>query len=123
MTRTRERAATPEDLTRLFVERANARDPEGMALLYAPDAVLAYPPGDNTVGREAIQGVCAELVAHARLPMTFENPAPTVYYGTDLALTSTQAKDGTGTRVQVVRREPDGSWVRIIDRPEQRSPQ
>jgi hypothetical protein len=36
----------------------------------------------------------------------------------DLALTSTRSADNTGVRVQVLRRQPDGSWLRIIDRPE-----
>jgi len=35
-----EQAAVPEDLTRLWVERANAGDAEGLALLYETDAVL-----------------------------------------------------------------------------------
>ncbi|MGA9775264.1 MAG: hypothetical protein WBU92_05020 [Candidatus Dormiibacterota bacterium] len=26
--------------------------------------------------------------------------------------------DGIGVRVQVVRRQPDGSWLRVIDVPE-----
>ena len=34
------------------------------------------------------------------------------------ALTSTRSADNTGVRVQVLRRQPDGSWLRIIDRPE-----
>ena len=45
-----ERAASPEDLTRLFVDRANAGDADGLADLYEPDAVMAYPPGRETVG-------------------------------------------------------------------------
>ncbi|MER7395736.1 nuclear transport factor 2 family protein [Streptomyces sp. NPDC000151] len=117
MTETRERAATPEDLARLFVARANARDAEGLAELYAPDAVLAYPPGSVTVGRDAIRAVCERLVAHAPLPFVEEEPLPTVRYG-DLALTSTKPADGTGGRVQVARRQPDGSWLRVMDRPE-----
>ena len=32
--------------------------------------------------------------------------------------TSTRSADNTGVRVQVLRRQPDGSWLRIIDRPE-----
>ncbi|WP_171172178.1 nuclear transport factor 2 family protein [Streptomyces sp. I05A-00742] len=118
MTENRERAATPEDLTRLFVERANARDADGLAELYAPDAVLAFPPGSATVGREAIRAACEQMLAHVPLPFPREEPLPTVHYGNDLALTSTRSSDGMGTRVQIVRREPDGSWVRIIDRPE-----
>ncbi|WP_037681229.1 nuclear transport factor 2 family protein [Streptomyces albus] len=113
----RERAVTPEDVTRLFVERANARDAEGLAELYAPDAVLAYPPGATTVGREAIRAVCERMLEHVPLPFPREEPLPTVRHG-DLALTSTRSADGKGGRVQVVRREPDGGWVRIIDRPE-----
>ena len=41
----REKAQTPEDLTRLFVACANAKDADGIAALYEPDAVMAYPPG------------------------------------------------------------------------------
>ena len=50
-----EKAHAPEDLTRLFVQRANAGDAAGVAALYEDDAVMAYPPGDQTVGREAIR--------------------------------------------------------------------
>ncbi|MGW0435895.1 YybH family protein [Micromonospora sp. NPDC003197] len=117
MTENRVRATNPEDLARLFVERANARDAEGLAELYAPDAVLAYPPGSTTVGREAIRAVCERMVAHAPLPFRVEEPLPTIRYG-DLALTSTRPVDGTGGRVQVARRQPDGTWLRIMDRPE-----
>src|SRR5690606_24426477 len=102
---------------RLFVERANARDAEGLAELYAPDAVLAFPPGSVTAGREAIRAVLERMLEHAELPFQVEEPLPTVRYG-DLALTSTRPADGTGGRVQVARRQPDGTWLRIIDRPE-----
>ena len=40
----REKAMTPEDITRLFVERSNAGDADGVAALYEENAVLAYPP-------------------------------------------------------------------------------
>lgn len=117
MTSTREPATQPEDLTRLFVQRANARDADGMAELYADDAVLAFPPGGSTVGRAAIKSVCEKLLDVMPLPIPAEEPLPTIRYG-DLALTSTRAADGTGGRVQVARRQPDGTWLRIIDRPE-----
>ncbi|HKS45760.1 MAG TPA: nuclear transport factor 2 family protein [Amycolatopsis sp.] len=120
MTEERERAAQPEDLARLFVERANARDAEGLAELYTPDAVLAYPQGASTVGREAIRAVLERMLEHAALPFPVEEPLPTVRYG-DLALTSTRSADNTGGRVQVARRQPDGTWLRVIDRPEIRN--
>jgi uncharacterized protein (TIGR02246 family) len=112
----RNRAEMPEDLARLFVERANARDAEGLAELYEPDAVLGFPPGHATVGRAAIRAVCEQMLAAAP-EFTTEEPLPTLLFE-DLALTSTQPADGTGGRVQVARRQPDGTWLRIIDRPE-----
>jgi uncharacterized protein (TIGR02246 family) len=112
----RERAAQPEDLARLFVERANAGDAEGLAALYEPNAVVAYPPGSVTVGREAIQKLYEQMVAAAP-KFTVEEPLPTLRHG-NLALTATRPADGTGGRAQVARRQPDGTWLRIMDRPE-----
>ncbi|WP_314174787.1 YybH family protein [Streptomyces winkii] len=113
-----ERAAEPEDLTRLFVERAVARDADGLAALYEADAVLAYPPGSVTVGRDAIRAVMEQMLAHVP-DFQPEPPLPTVRNG-DLAITSTRSADDTGGRVQVVRRQADGTWLRVIDRPEVR---
>jgi ketosteroid isomerase-like protein len=109
-------AQRPEDLTRLFVQRANNRDAGGLAELYEPNAVLAFPPGLMTVGREAIRGLYEQMLA--KVPrFEPEEPLPTLRNG-DLAMTSTRRRDGKGIRVQVVRRQPDGSWLRIIDWPE-----
>ncbi|GAA4660086.1 MULTISPECIES: YybH family protein [Amycolatopsis] len=109
-------AKEPEDLARLFVERANDRDAAGLAELYAPDAVLAYPPGATTVGRDAIRAVFEQMLLQD-IRFRLEDPLPTLRYG-DLALTATRPADGTGGRVQVARRQPDGTWLRILDRPE-----
>lgn len=112
----RPRAMKPEDITRLFVERSNAGDAEGVAALYEENAVLAYPPGGQTVGRAAIQALWETVLAN-RPHFEPEQPLPTLTSG-DLALTSTVAKDGAGIRVQVARRQPDGSWLRVLDQPE-----
>jgi ketosteroid isomerase-like protein len=112
----REKAMRPEDLTRLFVERANAKDAEGLALLYEEDAVMAYPPGGRTVGRAAIRKLWAGILPTAP-EFRPEQPLPTLISG-DLALTSTPPRDGAGARAQVVRRQPDGSWLRVLDQPE-----
>ncbi|NNN08733.1 MAG: nuclear transport factor 2 family protein [Acidimicrobiaceae bacterium] len=111
-----EKAATPEDLTRLFVERSNAHDAVGVAELYEEDAVMAYPPGGLTVGRAAIQQLWTQVLA-AMPHFAPEDPLPTLVQG-DIALTATIAKDGAGVRAQVIRRQPDGSWLRLLDRPE-----
>ena len=115
MTDHRDTARTPEDLTRLYVERANAGDAEGMAALYEPDAVVAYPIGELTVGQEALRAMFAGIVQQmpSRPP---ETPLTTLIAG-DLALTSTPAAGGS-VRAQVARRQSDGSWLRILDRPQ-----
>jgi uncharacterized protein (TIGR02246 family) len=60
-----EKASEPDDLTRLFVERANAGDAAGIAALYEPEAVMAYPPGEVTAGRDAIRALWAQVLANA----------------------------------------------------------
>jgi uncharacterized protein (TIGR02246 family) len=109
-------AATPEDLTRLFVERANAGDAEGLAALYEAEAVLAFPPGGTTVGRDAIRKLFEQMLER-RPRFQPEAPLPTLRVG-DLALTATRAKDEAGARAQVARRQSDGTWLRILDRPD-----
>jgi uncharacterized protein (TIGR02246 family) len=111
-----EKAMRPEDITRLFVERSNAGDAAGVSALYEPDAVLAYPPGSQTAGRDAIRALWEKVLA-ARPRFEPEEPLPTLISG-DLALTSTPPRDGAGARAQVVRRQPDGSWLRVLDQPE-----
>ena len=111
-----EKAMTPEDLTRLFVQRANAKDAAGIAALYEEDAVMAYPPGKQTAGREAIREFWAKALP--QLPgFEPEPPLPTLASG-DIALTSTPPRDGAGARAQVARRQADGSWLRLLDYPE-----
>src|SRR5215469_11966230 len=86
-----QKARTPEEITTLFVQRLNERDADGMAELYAPDAVMAYPPGQTTVGRDAIRAVLARFAAQAPLPVPQEESLPALRYG-DVALTSTPSK-------------------------------
>ena len=88
------KAAKPEDLTRLFVEAANRGDAEGIAALYEENAVMAYPPGGQTVGRAAIRALWEKVLANAP-HFEPENPLPTLVSG-DIALTATVAKDGAG---------------------------
>ena len=114
------RALEPGDLTRLFVDRANAGDAAGIAGLYEEQAVMAYPPGAQTVGREAIRQLW-EKVLSSRPHFEQETPLPALVSG-DIALTATVARDGAGGRAQVVRRQEDGTWLRLLDLPEIVSP-
>src|ERR1035437_7339941 len=113
---TQELAHKPEDLTRLFVERASAREAAGVAALYEQDAVMAYPPGGITVGRDAIQTLWEKILASA--PHFEQEPAlPTLISG-DIALTSRPPNDAAGPRAQVCRRQADGTWQRLLDQTE-----
>jgi ketosteroid isomerase-like protein len=114
------KALEPEDLTRLFVERANSADAAGIAALYEEGAVMAYPPGAVTEGRDAIRALWENVLANAP-HFEAEPPLPTLISG-DIALTSTAPKDGAGARAQVARRQPDGTWLRLLDQPEFVSP-
>jgi len=110
------KAQTPEDITRLFVERVNAGDAQGLADLYEPDAVIAFPPGELTQGRDAIVALYEVMVAQ-KPHFEYEEPLTTLISG-DIALTATEAQDEAGARAQVVRRQSDGSWLRVLDRPD-----
>src|SRR5262249_33862179 len=107
-----ERAAQPEDLDRLFLERANAGDVDGVVDLYEPQAVLAFPPGRLAIGAQAIREVYADLLAGR--PSFTGVIRPAIRNG-DLALPSTPPP-GHAT-VGGARRQPDRTWRWTIDQP------
>jgi ketosteroid isomerase-like protein len=109
-------AHDPEDLARLFVERANAGDEEGLVALYEPDAVLAVP-GGAVVGAARIRRFYADLLA-ARPRFEPGEQHPALRSG-DLALTATRLVGG-GATAEVARQQPDGTWRWLLDRPDVR---
>lgn len=109
-----EPALEPEDLARFFIERANAGDVDGLAALYEPDAVLAFPPGPITIGRQAIHRVYEELLA-SRPTFAAGEQRPALRNG-NLALTSSRLVSGNVT-VEVARRQSDGTWLWLLDQP------
>jgi hypothetical protein len=60
-----EHATQPEDLSRFFLERANAGDVEGLVARYQPDAVLAFPPGADYGGPARPAGQAGTTVHRA----------------------------------------------------------
>ena len=107
-------AAAPEDLARLLVERVNAGDLDGVVALYEADAVLALPDGTVAEGENAIRRFYEKLLA-AKPTFSPGDQSPPLCRG-DLALTSTRLA-GAGATAEVARRQSDGSWRWLIDRP------
>jgi hypothetical protein len=109
---TRKRANQPNDLEKLFVERANAGDIEGLLALYEPAAVVAFGGGQVAVGLEQIrEGLVEFLAGQPRLAASAQ--ADPLCSG-DLALTSSRAGNGDVT-AEIARRQPDGRWLWVVD--------
>lgn len=104
-------ARTPGDLARLFVERINAGDVEGLVTLYEPDATLAA--GEvKARGSEEIRSFYANL-----LERRSEFPSPELLPAIEndgLALTCARTPAGS-LSVEVARRQNDGRWLWVID--------
>jgi ketosteroid isomerase-like protein len=115
MSESRAVAREPEDLSRLFVERANAGDVDGLVALYERDAVLATPDGGAVRGEAEIRRFYAALTASApRFAPGAQHPA---LRAGELALTSTRLPGGAAATAEVARRQPDGTWRWVLDRP------
>ena len=109
-------AAVPEGLEARLATLVRAGDADGIALLYAPDAVVSLPGGREAAGRAAIRQAYAAALAAGALraaPAAGEVTARAVVSG-NLAMTTSTCADGT-VRTQVARREPDGDWVWVRD--------
>jgi hypothetical protein len=104
----------PQELARTLVRRELEGDADGMAALYDPAAVLDLGDGKLAVGRDAIRAFYTSLIrAGRKFALGQQRPA---ILNEDLALTSTRLPNGTITS-EVARRQPDGSWLWVIDQP------
>jgi len=113
-TETSELAARPEDLSELFLTRANAGDVEGIVALYEPGAILALPGGGSVSGHEELRKFYTAVLA-GRPSFTSRGQRAVLRNG-GLALTSTRLPSGD-TTVEVARRQPGGNWLWTIDQP------
>ena len=108
----KEQARQPEDLAKLFIDRANKGDVEGVVSLYEANAVIALPPGQTTLGRENIRRIYEHLLADRP---RFEGKVQSALIHGDWALTSTQFSGGA--TAEVAHRQSDGNWLWVIDQP------
>lgn len=115
----------PEDLHRVFAERANAGDLEGLLALYEDGAAFVASHEPHATGSDAIRARLEGLLAIA--PQITPTSSRAVI-AADIALLSNSFRitmgpgdgeraglEGTGT--EVARRQPDGSWRYVIDDP------
>jgi uncharacterized protein (TIGR02246 family) len=119
-------AREPEEAHRLWTERFKAGDLAGLLELYEPDATLMPQPGQPVSGTTAIREALGGFLG---LKPTFDMPEikPAIRSGDLALLHSSWTLSGTGpdgsplnlrgTTADVVRRQPDGTWLFAIDNP------
>ena len=120
-------AETAVEIPRLFEERFNAGDVDGMLELYESEAALIPQPGSAALhGKEALRRALGGLLATGA---KLELKESRVIQAGDVALmihdghlAGGTAPDGsaidmTSRSSDVVRRQPDGTWRIVIDNP------
>ena len=115
----------PEQMNSAFAAAFNAGDIEALLALYEPDAVLVPKPSVVVHGLAAIRAALQEFLA-LKGHMQSDN-VYTLVHG-DIALLRAAvhlvgtAANGEPLEIrnqtsEVVRRQPDGSWLYILDHP------
>jgi len=118
-------ATTPEQAVELFSRAMNDGDLEGALSLYEPDATFSPQPGQSLTGHAAIREALAGFFA---LRPRITGEVHKVLEAGDTALVMNRwSLEGTGpdgepvamegTSADVVRRQPDGRWLVLIDDP------
>ena len=118
-------ANSPQEVTNLVAQRLNRRDLDGIMALYEPNAGLAPQPGQVLQGAADIRQGFAGFIA---LKPSMNMESDTVIQVDDLAIVYTKwslsgtTPDGgvinkSGQSTDVMRRQPDGTWLCVIDNP------
>lgn len=118
-------AYTPEAVHQLFTVAFNARDLEALVALYEPDATLMPQPGQTVSGHAAIREALEGFLA---IRGRFELRHQKTLQSRDVALLFSAWRlagtdpDGNpvdlgGQTSDVVRRQPDGTWLVAVDNP------
>lgn len=119
------KASSPQDLPRLIVEGLNSGDVDSVVSLYEPTGIIAPDPNQAVVGHAAIRSLTANFVSLG--PRLVLHDSESVQTG-DVALVCSRVTlttiDAQGKKTEthlkpilVVRRQSDGCWLVIIDRP------
>lgn len=120
-------AKTPEDLDRLFAEGVNSGNAAAVAALYETDGVLVFQ-GTTFQGPDQIRTFLEGMVAaKPTIVMNVEHvvqggDVAVLYNDWSMTVTGADGKTeaSSGKAIEVVRRQPDGSWKYVIDDPSAR---
>ena len=115
----------PEDWPRQFEQHLNAGDLEAVVALYEPEARFVARSGETVIGRDRIREVLAGMIGTKTRLQSRVIKAVTVG---DVALLYTDFQgttvDASGKTVEirhkaieVLRRQPDGTWKLIVGDP------
>jgi ketosteroid isomerase-like protein len=110
----------PEDWPRLFEQRLNAGDLEAALALYDPDARFVSPEDGTVVGLEGLRHALAGLIGkkarlHGRVVKAITAGDVALLY-TDWESTVGEAHNA----IELLGRQPDGSWKLIVGDPRAR---
>lgn len=115
----------PDELHAKWAAAFNSGDLIGALSFFEPEATLVAQPGQIVQGKEAIAQVLGGFMA---LKATIQHQPALIIRGLDLALIiakwTLEGTDPQGHPIQltgqtadVLRRQPDGSWLLAIDNP------
>ncbi len=114
----------PSAVAGLFLAALNARDLDAIMALYEPDATLLLQ-GRELKGADAIRQYWAKSLSMepsltVKTEQMVQGPETAVHVDTwELTATRTDgsALHASGQGVEVLRRQPDGTWLVVLDAP------
>jgi uncharacterized protein (TIGR02246 family) len=117
-------ATEPEQIHRLFEQAFNEADLDVLTALYEPEAALVPQPGAVVEGSDAIRESLrwfldrkGQITLDTKLVLRVGDLA---YLSNRWSLTGGTMPDGSpaelgATTAEVARRQPDGTWLYVID--------
>ena len=108
----------PEEMNPAFAAAVNSGEVENLVALYEPEALLAARPGERARGADEIREALEGLLA---LGGTMESRNVYCMQVDDIALLQAEWRlvatslELTSRTAEIVRRQPDGSWLYVVD--------
>ncbi len=118
-------ARKPEEIHGLFADALNSGDIDALMALYEPGASLVPQPGQLATGTQAIRQALSAFLA---MKPTISVATRKIVQAGDVALLYSRwtlrgsrpdgkAIEMAGQGTEVVRRQPDGIWLLVVDNP------